>query len=65
MKENKNKKILFIIASWSVFLIGVVLVSYDIYCLISLGKGLSSNFIAGITLIYEGLRVASGKIPNK
>lgn len=60
-----NKKILFGVASWTVFGIGFVLVGYELYGLIILNKSLTGNFIAGITLIYEGLRVASGEIPQK
>lgn len=66
MKKKKltNRKILFNVASWVIFGIGIILVGVDVYHLI-IGKTLSSNFVAGMTLIYEGLKISLGKIPKK
>jgi len=47
-----------------VALIGLVLIGSDLYPLLFKSGALSSNFLLGITLLYESLLIRQGVVPK-
>jgi hypothetical protein len=61
---DKKRNIFFVLIAIVIACIGALLILYDIYMMFKEGKPLSSNFLLGLTLLYESLMVSQGIVPR-